>query len=840
MSLIIYNTCFNSNPNEAKTYGIKQIDTTIFKKLMYNQIHKQCRFSIPIENIKNIKNILKEFENISIDWDKLKQNKQILNNEEINHLDINVNTDLNFPNSPNFIDVLFMGELNESQLKSYLEIYQEESDNLNEFVEFLSIVTFNQINPDRFEVKKKFNQLLNSFSEYWENPYNCNYTLTDKFNKRKFNNINYNGFDFGVIKNINSNFEIGRNMREINYLNDIIKFNDWKEMCITKYYVPSTKTEFNNGDIVQIYSLLPSEYLKYMFVSNMLCSRTYCHLILNNKEFLEISRPLFNKYKLIFKYLIGYAWITLKNEEYHIYHKMTDTDRIIFDIDTAELLPIYPFSFDDINQNPYACLLIDKDIMDIKKNCLTLEMMRDYLKYYGVCNSKEFERRLNIFVNGTNKSGVLEYIDWESCVISGSVMTACGMKRNPLMDICKTDNDMKIITDNDLSNFFFHYYADSDIDLICNKKSIYDFIDVVDSFVSKAKITNEKISVDNIHTGTMILSDEFILRELDKINKTIDKTIFNLKNSDTIELNFIKSNLSNLEIKKYFYTHYHLPWKKEQEEYLKKENKNTNNDLMQDYLNPIPQEEFRLYILDYELDDIKYVNQDYEKYFYSLTEPNLISAKLSETIRYKVSIPNSKTFEIFKSRNENFFSIVSKFHMGFVRAFWNGTTVKCLPSYISSMMLQFASDYKYFSSIRDPIEIVNKYRSRGFGIVLNNYEKLHMAYYNSSKIKDNNSNTKWIEMYKINVKSKQSVENIFGIKKSSDNIFKPSKYFIGVPDDCFKNINHDTLSSFDESFSSLITSSLFPLVKNKAIGDNGKINPLDRNIINLGWNLLNK
>ena len=30
------------------------------------------------------------------------------------------------------------------------------------------------------------------------------------------------------------------------------------------------------------------------------------------------------------------------------------SDRIIFDIDTASILPIFPFGLDDINQNPYA------------------------------------------------------------------------------------------------------------------------------------------------------------------------------------------------------------------------------------------------------------------------------------------------------------------------------------------------------------------------------------------------------------------------------------------------------------------------------------------------------
>lgn len=857
MSLIIYN-------RDNKEYGIKQIDESLFKKLMYNEIHKRCRFSIPVENIvrefgseysvlmdtnedsnedsnedtnedsndKNIQTLEKKIKSKA----KAKAKAKSKPKDAYNDLDEGINE----ANTKSNVDVLYMGELNQSQLESYLEIYKDnEKDTLGKFIEFILIVSYNQINLDRFSVKKKINLLLSGLSEYWEDPYNCNYSLTDKFNKRKFNNMNYNGFDFDSVQNINSNFEIDWNKREINYLNDIIKFNDWKEMCIHKYYVPTTKSDFNCTDIVQIYNQLPSEYTKYLFVCNMLCSRTHCHLILNNKEFLQISHPLFEKYKLVFKYLIGYAWITLKNEEYHIYHKMTDDDRIVFDIDTVELLPIYPFTFDDINQNPYACLLIDNDVMEIKKNCLTMEMMRNYTKYYGVCSSGEFSRRLNIFVNnGTNESGILSNIDWNCCVISGSVVTACGMKYNPLIDICKTTNNPEILTDGDLSNYFFHYYSDSDIDLICNKKSVYDFIDVVDNFISKSKLTHGNISVSNIHTGTIVLSDEFILENLKSINKALG-----YEGSNLINVDFVKSNFSNPEIKKYFYSKYYLPWKKEQKKYLNETNKNTAGELIQEYLSPIPEEEFRLYSLDYELDIDVYTTQDYEKYFYSSNdsgENKIITAKLSESIRFKVSNPNTKTFEIFKSRDENFFSIVSRFHLGFVRAFWNGKTVKCLPSYISSMMLQFASDYKYFASIRDPIEIVNKYRSRGWGIILNQYERLHMAYYNSSVIKDSDSNAKWIKMYKINIKSKQSVENIFGVKKSSDEIFKPSKYFIGIPDDCFKNVNHDTVSSFNECFNSLITPPLMGLSKSKAIGDNGKINPLDRNIIDLGWTSLNK
>ena len=799
MSLVLY-----SDKDAENLCGIKQIDNSIFKKLMYNEIHKKCRFTIPREKIE------KEFDT------KLETNQDT-------------------------VELIVMSTLSKNQLEIYLETYQEETDNLEKFIEFMQIITYNQINPEKFKVKRKFEQLLSSMSEYWEDPYNCNLTLSDKFIARRFNNSNYlNNFEISNNNLLEQNKTIGSvdwNSREVNYLNDLIREKNitWSDMSIKKYYTPSL-SPFTNSDIITIYKQIPTEYTKYIFLANLLCSRTHCHLVLNNQELLKLIKPMFDKYKIIFKYLIGYSWITLKNEEYHIYHKIKDTDRIIFDINTANQLPVFPFSYDDINQNPYASILIDKDLLNLKSNCISMDMMRNYEKYYGVCSSDEFSRRLNIFVNGSNKNGILDCIDWNSCVITGSVMTACGMKHNPLMDICKTDNNPNILSDTDLLNYFFHYYQDSDIDLICNKESIYDFIDVVDEFVKKAKTISPKVSTSNVHTGTIIISEEFVAQELEGL-RTILK-------SDKIDIQYIKSNLSNQDIKNYFYDKFYVPWKKEKAEQSKSMGK--FSEFIEEYNKLVPREEFRLYNLNYDLNEEKMNKKDWEKYFYlnELMEvpeqENKMVAKLSESIRFKISPSNSKTFEIFKSVNENFFSTVSKFHMGFVRAFWNGTTVLCLPSYITSMMLQLATDYKYFASIRDPIEIVNKYRSRGFGVILNDYEKLHMAYYNSVKLKNSDSNEKWIEMYKINLKSKQSIEGIFGSKKSSDDIFKPSKYFMGIPSDCFKDVKHDTISSFEECFGSIITQSVSPIAKFKAIGDDGKIIPLAKEVIMMGWSLLNQ
>ena len=548
MNLIIY-----SNKDSNNLYGYKQIDLSLYKKLIVNKIHKKYNFQISKEKIE----------------------------KELN-IELNIDYDL--------INVIFMTELSESQLNMYLEVYEDEIDEINKYINLLYIVTFNQLNPDKFKIKKKFDIILSKISEYWEDTNNCNFTLTNNFIDRRFNNTNY----ITNIDNINDIFinkekkiEIDWNSKEINYLNDLIRESNKNEMYIRKYNI-SNVTSLTKIDVIEIYKILPSEYMKYMFISNMLCSRMHCHLILNNLEFLELSKPIFEKYLLVFKYLIGYSWITLKNEEHYIYNKIKDTDRIVFDIDTANLLPVFPFTYSDINQNPYAAILLDKEVMDITHNCLSLDMISDYKKYYGLCNSTEFSRRLNIFINGTNVKGILNIIDWSCCTITGSVMTACGMKYNPLMDICKTNDNTEILSDHDLSNYFFHYYEKSDIDVICNKESIIDFINVVNDFLIKSRSMYGNTTISNVHNGSITISEEFILNELENIKKVLKI------NPSEINVQYIKTNLTNQHIKDYFYDNFYIKWKEEQFNY---NINNNDNELIREYLKPVSRQEFVIYNL---------------------------------------------------------------------------------------------------------------------------------------------------------------------------------------------------------------------------------------------------
>jgi hypothetical protein len=99
-------------------------------------------------------------------------------------------------------------------------------------------------------------------------------------------------------------------------------------------------------------------------------------------------------------------------------------------------------------------------------------------------------------------------------------------------------------------------------------------------------------------------------------------------------------------------------------------------------------------------------------------------------------------------------------------------------------------DYKYFAGIRDPIEILNKYRTRGYGIILNDREKQHMAYYNA------NLTTNMKQMYNINIRNKESIANFFGSQNINSNIFKPLVYSKDMPANNYNTNNIKPIRMF--------------------------------------------
>ena len=113
---------------------------------------------------------------------------------------------------------------------------------------------------------------------------------------------------------------------------------------------------------------------------------------------------------------------------------------------------------------------------------------------------------------------------------------------------------------------------------------------------------------------------------------------------------------------------------------------------------------------------------------------NFLVLKMSENVKFKIKSPKlSKSIELFRTKQPDFFSVVARFHLPCVRAYYQGDNVYILPSCLTAMMTGLNIEYKYFAGVRDPIEIINKYITRGFGVLLNSNEIKYWMTYNAEQ-----------------------------------------------------------------------------------------------------------
>jgi hypothetical protein len=206
---------------------------------------------------------------------------------------------------------------------------------------------------------------------------------------------------------------------------------------------------------------------------------------------------------------------------------------------------------------------------------------------------------------------------------------------------------------------------------------------------------------------------------------------------------------------------------------------------------------------------------------------NFLVMKIGENIKFKVKSQGTKTIELFRSKTSDFFGVVAKFHLPCVRAYYQGNNVYILPTCITAMMTGINIEYKYFAGVRDPIEIINKYRMRGFSLLLSDNEKRHMAYYN------NHVKESFGGMFYVAETHKDEINKMFGPRELSDKIYRPLVYTQKLPEDTYSNPPlsyiksvsdlkrfYKTKYGYDEN---LYGFNLFVI---KTVNDNGNINPL--------------
>jgi len=347
-----------------------------------------------------------------------------------------------------------------------------------------------------------------------------------------------------------------------------------------------------------------------------------------------------------------------------------------------------------------------------------------------------------------------------------------------------------------MNKYFQEYYVEADIDIMVKDCSILEFDDIV--HIVHTSITSNicKFNPENAKPYHVKLT-------------AFKKAILFVPINYIIE-HKLEFKLDSNEAKIYF------------EPYYKK--------LFEDYKNTILTDDDKK-AKYYEL----FNNESIE---FTINPTNIQTSKLTLCFshKYKITSPHlNHSIEIFQIKYNDFFSSVSRFHLPCVRAYYNGRNVYMTPSCISAHMTFMNIDYKYFAGTKDPIEIINKYRCRGFGTILNDKEKVRFFEYN-------NLVEKWKNIYSIKLNDSLAIKKCLGFKAPNDDMFKYSrKVYNDNTNYC--NIVSDSALSTERIIENIYGIKNQNLILNifksiKFINDYGYIEPLKHYLIDTVYNLV--
>ena len=413
-------------------------------------------------------------------------------------------------------------ELNEQELilplinlvEEDVNLYKKQYDGMFDISDYLKIQVINKFYKNTSFSKLRFSvELLDSLveSNYWTNSRNCKLNITTKFMER--------GFKLSKMSDRIKNDELKKTLNELSSEtheeNDYLSFLHQKEKYVDvssvlkkngySLYRINDNVTLDKTDMSYMFNSITTRWELYKLVTNMLISKDYSHLILNNEQILDKLRDyrlldsltkaeikmgisFIEKYLLAFKYCMGYAWISYYTEESIKKTMIQDNDRFVFSINTASKLPHIPFTRETYFDSPYLPILINSDVLNIKQNCVALDTFEHE---YGVVDFETFKLRFNEFTTGNQNYDILEGLNWNNLAISGSVIPACITRFNPLMT--KFVNVINKKTK--LNRYFNEYYSTSDIDIMCNLKDDFDYIDKAYEFYQKLCENYEKLNL---------------------------------------------------------------------------------------------------------------------------------------------------------------------------------------------------------------------------------------------------------------------------------------------------------------------------------------------------------
>ena len=794
--------------------------------------------------------------------------------------------------------IIPMYELKEKDVELYIKM----NDNHIELDDLSTMITLNKYYKN--STNNRIVDILSNLNEssYWKDKKNCNFTMNDVFNKRilSFNGVRLDELCYSTIKgakNLNAildklntknnddNYMITELADNVNNVNNVNNKYKKKAEHMNIYEVLKTSEnrtfyatmddgqfKFTKESLADIFDRINDEKYRFHLLNSLLVSKDYCHFVVNNRKVLIRNADIFNKYKPLYMYLFGYAWLTMYLEESIFTTKSTRNHRFSFDLDTAHELPMFPFSMENIHHNPYLVLLLNSVFIDPKTNCMSINSLRNYKKYYGLCSKEEALKRINVFISGKSDLNIFDGIKNTKLAISisGSIMPACLQRFNPLFERCTIHEQTY---DEKWNTFFTHYYGDSDVDVMCGTSSMIDFLkqasellNIISKNLKKNNFVNNNSSnsndedldyvIDSNKKLCVIIYKHFFSECLDDINEQLDIEYTKEDLINIFEKNIdINGELKIPEnIKQYFYVDYvqeknelNKKFRKYQKKFFididididkdkdkDKDNIKIKNRFTESYNCITSIEDMNFRLSTYDMIKNRLIKKDSEMYFFvndfrSIDnkvpkDKNYLVFKFAESIKYKVKFSNlKKQIEIFKIEPTDPFNTVARFHKPCVRAYFDlkNEQIYMLPSFITSMMSMINIDYKYFAGSRDPIEIINKYLMRGYSVILNPNEKKSMLIYNKNIDKDKG-------MFRIEKDSE-----LFGPKNLNDKIFKPGVYKLGLSEDFYKIDNNEYINNIkdlEQVYKSECyydnTTSPINILQFTVINKDGYINPL--------------
>jgi len=642
--------------------------------------------------------------------------KKKLNNKDINKFKKDftiIETNIKIINNNIFYNKLLI--INSDFLKSIRkDNYLDEELVLPLFelhIDTINKIISNYNNAIDMETFKKSIGIMHYYyrtSPYDKTKYFMN--LVKNLNIEQNNNLNLSLDNFFVKRIFKTNI---KTLNDYQFKNiTILKEHDYvdiNKVFREKKYYYNKNINLNKNEINNMIELL-NEYELYTLFNTLICSRDYCHLILNNSYILQKCKNLFDKYNSLYSYIIGYAWTKFYIEE--CINKLDTTSNCVFDIETASHLPFYPIDHTNIHSNPYVTLFLSEKQINSSKNLMSIEHNSK------IVTLDKFKRNLNTFISNDENIDLLDGINLNLCAITGSIIPACSLDD---FILCKLEGSY--------ANYINKYYKESDIDVMCKFDSIFEFIRYVNDFSIKIKenikkYRNEDTNFNIIPDRKLIflVNESFIKEHIEEINNYCEDK-FNSKD--------IITHFDSQLIKEYFYNTYYINFKKEQN---KKMRKNYNSELCYSYMTFFDMEKIDIKLVTY--DSPKEMIKLYENELVFFDKNNKFSMKMAESVKFKIHYDVLKhEFELFNVKTNTFINKIKKFHLPLVRGYYNDNVYFC-PSAITALTTGINIEYKYIVGAKDPVDILNKYRMRGFSTILNNHELMLVKKYNETNDKN--------------------------------------------------------------------------------------------------------